>query len=554
MKLFTITFLFFCCFNGNATDFNNTNFSQEIDSLQYYYNLANNPKISSEHPKAYKFYNLLKQKNLENGDTIQAVYNLRQIAIMQNNWGDYYASESSVVEALKLIESVEVEDSVIIEIRIGLYNQIGRINHALLKYESALSYFKRGLQIAVSQYHIDVIKNNMALVYRDQGKFILAETEFLDVYNSNLGKGDTLRIARSLNNLGKVRSKLNNPLALKNLLEALDIRLEKNDVIGSYSSYKNLSIYYLDRDSNEEALRYANEALRVAKEINQSSYMEDALSLIIGLSRDENIISYKHIKDSLENAKQIEENKNALLKYNVEEEQKKHQESELQREIAQRKTLLAQGLAVFLILLASFLYVILRSRHKKEKLQQVYNTETRIAKKVHDEVANDVYHVMTKLQHLEQANNENLLDDLDSIYTKTRDISREHGIIDMNVDFKTHLEDLILSFRTESTNIITKNLSNIDWNKLIKTQKIAVYRVLQELLVNMKKHSEASSVMLSFHQKGKKLSINYTDNGIGSDLKKQNGLRNTENRIHSINGTITFESKLNKGFKVKIEV
>ena len=48
--------------------------------------------------------------------------------------------------------------------------------------------------------------------------------------------------------------------------------------------------------------------------------------------------------------------------------------------------------------------------------------------------------------------------------------------------------------------------------------------------------------------------ISYSDNGVGCDLKKNTGLHNTENRIQSINGIISFESEHNKGFKSKISV
>ena len=65
----------------------------------------------------------------------------------------------------------------------------------------------------------------------------------------------------------------------------------------------------------------------------------------------------------------------------------------------------------------------------------------------------------------------------------------------------------------------------------------------------MKKHSQASIVVLVFNKKNKKIEVNYKDNGVGSAEKKQNGLQNAENRIQSINGTITFDSDINQGFK-----
>ena len=70
----------------------------------------------------------------------------------------------------------------------------------------------------------------------------------------------------------------------------------------------------------------------------------------------------------------------------------------------------------------------------------------------------------------------------------------------------------------------------------------------------MRKHSEATLVVLTASQSGNKILIKYTDNGVGSDVKKNNGLQNAENRMKVIRGTITFESQINKGFSAIISV
>ena len=71
----------------------------------------------------------------------------------------------------------------------------------------------------------------------------------------------------------------------------------------------------------------------------------------------------------------------------------------------------------------------------------------------------------------------------------------------------------------------------------------------------MKKHTQASIVVLVFEKEKRKLNISVNDNGVGaSTLKRSNGLQNTENRIQSINGTIIFETEPNKGFKTKITI
>jgi signal transduction histidine kinase len=112
---------------------------------------------------------------------------------------------------------------------------------------------------------------------------------------------------------------------------------------------------------------------------------------------------------------------------------------------------------------------------------------------------------------------------------------------------------MMSGFNTSEVNILTNGIDTINWATLENNKKITVYRVMQELLVNMKKHSQCSLVILTFKKNENKLQIDYTDNGVGAafDKKKSgNGLQNVENRIQAIKGTTIFDTKSNKGFKV----
>jgi len=139
---------------------------------------------------------------------------------------------------------------------------------------------------------------------------------------------------------------------------------------------------------------------------------------------------------------------------------------------------------------------------------------------VHDEVANDVYQVMTKLQ-----DNSEILDDLENIYSKTRDISKDNSLIELNSSFEETINELLYTYKNESVGVITKGIKIVNWNALSNIKKVTIYRVLQELMTNMKKHSQASIVAISFSKNKNKIHINYKDNGIGCDLKKQVGLK-----------------------------
>ena len=147
-----------------------------------------------------------------------------------------------------------------------------------------------------------------------------------------------------------------------------------------------------------------------------------------------------------------------------------------------------------------------------------------------------------------------LLENLDAIYGKARDISRSNSAIPTDEKFEAILQDLINSFNSETVNVILKNSPPLDWNKVNPSAKNAIYRVLQELMVNMKKHSDANLVLLAFSSSSKGIEIKYSDNGKGiasNDFTKK-GLQNAENRILAIQGTLTFDSEPEKGFRAKL--
>jgi len=95
----------------------------------------------------------------------------------------------------------------------------------------------------------------------------------------------------------------------------------------------------------------------------------------------------------------------------------------------------------------------------------------------------------------------------------------------------------------------------VEMASIAKEKQIELYRILQELMVNMRKHSDATLVAITFKNEDSHVRINYSDNGKGLDLKElkfKNGLKNVETRIKSIHGTITFDTTMHNGFKAAI--
>jgi signal transduction histidine kinase len=541
MKTNLTSFLFFCLY---LLFINNLN-AQVSDSLSYYSSLVYNPKEPDHLTKAYKFFT---QKKLEYARTKKykaEVYATQNLAVIQKKLGYYDESEKLNIESIQLIDLIksEKDDPWVSSSKASTLIELAIIYRDKKDYEEAIKIYDRALKLTNLPTAKSMIQNNKGVVYLYKNELYKALDQYQLAYETAKESKDVKQIARSLDNLSFIRSKLSLPHAEEGLLEALDMRIKINFSYGIGTSYGHLILHYELQQDTLKAISYSDKYLKLAKETGISEQIRNALKLKIEIGDDTTAEEYIAINDSINSANNLARNKFNYYAYQYDKKEKDLKISNLRSE---RLLYLVIGSAFIFIAV----YVILKYKHKKDKLEEIYKTETRISRKIHDEVANDVYHVMTKLQN----ENKDVLDDLEHIYNRTRDISKESSSIDLSMSYPELLNDLFLSYHNKQVAIITKDLYQINWDKISDLKKSTVYRVFQELLTNMKKHSNASIVVFNFSQGNKKISMRYKDNGIGSKIKKGNGLYNTENRIASINGTIIFDSEEGKGFKVIITI
>ena len=541
MKLKKIAFLFLFA----LVLFTNDIFSQDrIDSLNYYSRLVVKPNNTDDLTKSYIFFIKNKEINLGNNDISRAVYDLWYLASIESKLGAYYYSENSAIEGLKLLDT-QLKTDYNNKLRVSLLNRLGIIKRNLGAYNEAIEYYRKAEKLTVGKFDMATLHNNIGIVYNYLNDIKLARLEFKKSYLISLETGDSLVIARSLDNLGFIQSKFNNPKGLRNMLKALSIRINNNDY-DTYSSYKNLTNYYESKNELKKTNFYAKKGYEEAKAFNSLPYKKDALEKLINLEQGNYSKEYVKVIEEIDSIKSNTENKYVAAKYNVAIEQRKTEKEKSER-------IIYQFLGSFVLLISVFIFFLLKSRHKKAKLKERYDTERHISKKLHDEVANDVFSMMSKLQN-DPATKKEVIDNLEEVYLKTRDISKANAALEVSKDFDLLLKDLIASYKTESVNIFTRNVSEISWDSVSKQKKETLYRVIQELMTNMRKHSKANLVTLQFEENKNKVIVTYIDNGIGSELKFGTGLRNTENRMELAGGSITFESETNKGFQVKMTV
>ncbi|MBF8149274.1 hypothetical protein ITJ86_05165 [Winogradskyella sp. F6397] len=545
MKLISTSFLFFWFYIGLFLLVSQKKaFGQTyLDSISHYSNLVLQPQNAEDLFKAEDFFKIHYKKAVATDNTNETIYYLYYLASIKLKQGAYDSSEDSAVKGLKIIDGIEPTPFVL-GTRKSFYNLLGILYNEERNKEKALELYNETLKMAKTTADSAIVYNNISIVHKNYKDTISAKTELLKAFHLIPRIKDTLTHAMILDNLGVLLK--NDSTGLPLLKKSLALRELKQDSSKLFISHAHLAEHFNSVGDTFQSKQYALKALNFAKNLGSASYKNRALGLLTAISDDHYARSFKRLNDSLQKVEQEATNKYAMIRYDV---SKKEAELQDAKKLKERIVIVF----VFIVLVIVFIHIYQRFKHKKETLLEVYETEHRISKRIHDEVANDLFHVMTKLEHQDHIG-EDLKSELHSLYHKTRDISKEHDLINSDRPFIFNVEELLESFNDAETNIIVKGLSNMTWDSVSELRKTTLYKVLQELLINMRKHSEASIVVIVFNKTHKKIHVSYSDNGIGTVLKKGSGLQNTENRIEAINGTITFESEPNQGFKSKITV
>jgi two-component system NarL family sensor kinase len=220
-------------------------------------------------------------------------------------------------------------------------------------------------------------------------------------------------------------------------------------------------------------------------------------------------------------------------------------------------------LAALIVVFASGMVLNIRERRLadaklKELTQRVFDTQEeergRVARELHDGISQILVGVRYALDNasrrLKRGDQERALppldkgiDDLASAITEVRRISRDlrPGVLD-DLGLGPALKVLTDDFATRTG--IDADFSTVVFrNRLDPEAKIALYRIAQEALMNIERHSEASEMTMDLRGHAKGVTMRITDNGRGLPPDQDRtgpgiGLRNMQERIEQLDGTL----------------
>ena len=512
------------------------------------YDKANNFFDVNRYDSAFYYYNKVVSSS---PDSLLVGKSLFNMAITQSVQGDYFGSDESAVKSLNYFDQTHTSYLA------AVYNTIAVNKTHLKDYRGAKTWYKKSIAITSNDKDSLMFQNNLAVVHFRLKEYDAAKQIFKQLLENDTVKSSANLLAKAIDNFTYTKW-LENPTykAAPGLLQALLIRKKGNDLWGQNASFSHLAEYY-SKNNPDSALLYAGQMYAIANQLNSADNRLEALQKLIKLSPAEKAKQYfeiyQRLGDSVQTAHHAAKNQFAIIRYETE----KHQAENLklqQDNTEKTYQLVIVLISTFLLLIAGvFWYKKRKQKLALEAQHAIKESQLKTSKRVHDVVANGLYRVMTEIENQEYFNKEQMLDRIEDLYEKSRDISYEKQE-PTAAHFHEKISDLLTSFATESTKMLIAGNAPYLWARVNMDVQYEIKHILQELMVNMKKHSGASNVGVRFEQQLNHIYIYYTDNGIGmeEDSQRNNGLRNTGNRIDTIKGAITFDTKVEKGLKIQI--
>ncbi|WP_294209438.1 tetratricopeptide repeat-containing sensor histidine kinase [uncultured Chryseobacterium sp.] len=473
-------------------------------------------------------------------------------SIAQNYTGDILGSEETLVEALKYMKKRD-------ESYYSVFGSLGNLKYDQKDYSDAEKWYTKALAEKIDNFEERVnLMNNLSVSKYRQGKYDSAIKILEQINKTKVGK-DNLKNRISENILFAKWLKNKNYPVEKKIEELLKHKIQIEDFWGSNSSYSHLAEVNQIKNP-EKSLFFAKKMLRNAIKIKSPEDRLEAMERILLVdpsNSKENFTQYKKLADSIQKSRNDYRKSFAYIKYDSEKKEIDNQRLKNDKIEDQNSILRLYIGTVILIIIIIIIVVWYRRRQlklKQEKELEVKDTQLKMSKKVHDVVANGIYQVMTKIENQEHFDRDTALDELEFVYEKSRDISYDKA--DEEQEFSKKISELIASFNNDTVKTFTAGNNPALWETISPLVKDEVFQIIRELMVNMKKHSQASHVALRFEKVETSVEIQYKDNGIGipGDLIYKNGLRNAESRMAAIGGAIIFDTEIEKGLKVNLSV
>lgn len=514
-------------------------------------------------------------------------------AYVYYNAGLYGLCESEAFKALKLLQNENKTVHIY-----NCYNIIATAldgqddnQEAIKYYNDALSELDKFAQEGYPESTIALYRascyNNLGGVYvkiENHDKAIGLYTEALNT--PNLKTESPALYAKLLNNLAYAKFKSGDFSDLPEMFhQSLHIRDSLQNISGIVASNKHLGEFFLHKQDTTKAIMYLKQAYKQADEINSHFDILTTLKMLSEIDRKNPFYSNKYItvSDSLQEVSKKNRDYFARIEYETAKLQTEKEEL-----IKKNSFIIGVSAVILLFVAAIFIIYYLNSRNKKllliqeqqkaneeiyqlmfeqqSKIEKVREEEkSRIAMELHDGILNNIYAVRLNLEFINKKSDEEsvakrkeYIKELQKVEMEIRGVSHNlsRNVVFQDKNFRDLLESMITSQMNNFNTVFEADIDpEIDWENMPNTQKVNIYRIIQEGLQNINKYSNAGHALVEVKKDGKNINISIIDNGVGFDPDKTKGgigIKNLKKRAASLNGQMSINSGEGMGSRIEV--
>lgn len=473
-----------------------------------------------------------------------------------------------------------------------LYNNLGRFNRKVKKYNKALFFYDKAFCI----YKFTNNQEGLATIYNESGKvyeYLENFDEAIIRYKKSLAiqveRGYLVGQGYALEFIGSAFLEQKKfAEAEKYLLNALVIRIKTKDDFAIALNYNALGNLYFQIKDDAKSIEYLNKSNDYALNAHYLDLMNLNYVALTKVYKSDN--NFQQAFVNLENNKKIEDSLFNIQKLKqIEELSAKYETEKKDKEILDGKNkLYKKNIILFsLAVLVSILFLLFRIRYHKQKtkhqkalLQQqilsvkaVINAEDnerkRMALHLHDGVGQLLSATNLNLQILEEFKEDETA--FNAMVYKTRSILKDammevrtlsHQIMP-NMLIKNSLSNALreLMEKVNTPKLSINLLLNGLTDDLEDNVRLVVFRSIQECINNTIKHADATKIDIRINQNNEYIQIFYADNGKGFDVGNHTnfstdglGLQNLKSRIEILKGKFIMKSTIGKGSEINITI
>ncbi len=540
-------------------------------------------KEKSEYTKALEYFLEAKEK-YESIDSIKTANSLYpDIGAIYLNIGEIDKATNAYMQGVRAAE--QFNDIVSMA---RCFQNMGNLYSSIEDNKLALKYYNKALALSkqIPNYESNKagILQNLGILYSTQRKLdsaIIFYKQSLSIFQE---LNETVNMAITYNNLGVLYERMSlSDSTIAYYKKALDIFYEIDYKRGISISLYNIGQTYRNKGELQKALEYVYKSQEIAEEIKlkeqiQSNYYE--LSWIYEEKKDfEKSLEYMILaydwKDTLYTIEQALQISEFEAIYESEKKEKEILELEKKRERERTFIILLVGSIILLIMLVIFILVFHKlkekavvqraiskeqTKHFKAVIEAQEEERKRLAGELHDSVGpllsvtqlyiSDLAETTNKLRTEENELFNKSLQILEEACNETRNISHNlmPGVL---------IRSGLISAIRELTNIIKDtNQFKVSFEsneiklRFEESIEITYYRIFQELLNNIIKHSNATEISVSFKFVNNNLLLSVKDNGKGLNVNKIKdapgiGWKSIYSRLSLINGNVHVDSDKN---------